>query len=227
VIKVLELPGNLLEAKPVVLIPRAVVDRFLESYANRRADLQGPANQARFRNLKGYEQLDIFFQLRAREYYPQVQVRGDPPALGRFRSEIHQRYVLGYCGTSECHGGGDGHGLALVASARNDNATVYTNFFLLQTTNVGGMGLINRDDPERSLLLQYGLPADKTPTPHPNAPGWKPYFADPSDRYFLQIAQWVGGLYRPKPDYGIVEQAAESEAPAAADTGAAGVPAAP
>lgn len=224
VLKVIELPENLLEAKPVVAIPREAVDRFLESYSNRRADLQGPVNQARFRNLKGYQQLDIFFQLRAREFYPQVQVRGDPPALGRFRSEIHQRYVLGYCGTSECHGGADGYGLPLVASVRSDDATVYTNFFLLQITSVGGLGLINRDDPPRSLLLQYGLPAVKTLAPHPSAPGWKPYFTDPSDRYFQQIAQWIGSLYRPKPDYGIVEEAVEPEAPAASDTGGAGVP---
>lgn len=227
VIKVFELPGNLLEAKPPVTIPRAVVDQFLKTYANRRADLQGPANQANFRNLKGYQQLDIFFQLRAREFYPQVQVRGDPPALSRFRNEIHQRYVLGYCGTSECHGGGDGHGLALLASARNDDATVYTNFFLLQITSVGGRELVHRDDPQRSLLLQYGLLVAKTPTPHPNAPGWKPYFTDPSDRYFQQITEWIGSLYRPKPDYGIVQEAVEPEAPAGPGAGGAGGPAGP
>lgn len=199
-----------LAARPNVRVNRAVWDDLFTRYAGHPLLPRGRAEQTRMRAAEGWRQLQLIFDLRAREYYDQVQVLEDPPAMRTFRTRIHHRYVLNYCGTADCHGGtGQGDidragGLELLRVLPSRDDTVYTNFYRLHTARHDDEELIDRVKPEESLLIQYGLPRDRALRPHPEAPGWRFGLRDESDPTYQLLVQWIAReLYHPTPDYGI------------------------
>jgi hypothetical protein len=199
-----------LDARPNVRVNRAVWDDLFTRYAAHPLTPRGRTEQTRMRAAEGWRQLRLIFDLRAREYYDQVQILDDPPAMRTFRTQIHHRYVLNYCGTAECHGGmADNRptrpgGFRVLRLLPNRDDTVYTNFYHLHTTVVGDDEMIDRDQAERSLLIQYGLPRDRAYTPHPETPGWRPGLRDENDAAYRLLTRWIAReLYQPAPDYGI------------------------
>jgi hypothetical protein len=193
-----------LSVAPRVQVPVAAIDALFERYADDERVPRGRVAQAEFRARPGHEQLALFFDLRARELYDQIQVREDPPALADFRIAIHRNYVLNYCGSAQCHGSQPVGGLFLFRSQPNSDATVYTNFFILDRYgNQRGL-MIDRTAPARSLLLQYGLPLTAAESPHPAAPGWRAQFPNTDDPRYQRYAEILGNLIVPKPDYGIM-----------------------
>ncbi|MEZ6192302.1 MAG: hypothetical protein R3C45_13570 [Phycisphaerales bacterium] len=66
-----------------------------------------------------------------------------------------------------------------------------------------GGSMIDRDEPRRSLLLQYGLERNAAATPHPDVPGWRAQFNNEEDARFVQYAEAIDKLWKPAPDYGI------------------------
>ncbi len=193
-----------LDRKPKVIIPNDVLQTVFNEFADRPGVPQDGREQLRFRNKPGYEQLELLFDLRARHLYGRVIQPEDPPVLQQFRADIHQRYVLSYCGTVNCHGAPQGQGhLTLIRAQPTADATAYTNFYRLQQTTVGDWGLIERQDPSRSLLLQYGLETTHAATPHPQVKGWRPHFRDKNDAYYQLIMGWIQQLWTPTPDYGV------------------------
>lgn len=204
-LRLYELPENLAAAKPRVVVPREVVEKIITDFANEDIVPKGTADQNRFRAAEGWQKLDLIFRLRARQFYDQITVPDDPPAMRTFRTQIHQRYVLNYCATSECHGGKKAGNLFLYRDDPNSEATVYTNFYILnQAQNKDGY-LLDRDraKTERSLLIQYGLPRNRALTPHPEVKGWRPQIRDERDPQYALLLDWVKSLYYPAPNYGI------------------------
>ena len=146
-----------------------------------------------------------------------VVLATDPGSLATFRQNIHAA-VLETCATAECHGGRDPLGGLLLYDGRNDE-TIYTNFVTLSLSEAtvddpsggafGGDGtlvrkMIDRDEPDSSLLLQYLLPADQVRYPHPTVEGFRPRFQNPNDQWFQGVRNWIGGeLKRPRSDYRI------------------------
>jgi hypothetical protein len=64
--------------------------------------------------------------------------------------------------------------------------------------------VIDREVPERSLALQFGLPASVGTPPHPKVPNWKPRFRSASDQGYKDIFNWMSkSLSVLQPDYGI------------------------
>jgi len=211
-IKVYEIDLN---EKPKVIVPREVIDRVFEDYADHPGLPKGDRARKKIRAAPGYEQLKLIFHLRARRLYRMVRVKGDPPAIREFRGRIHQRYVLNYCATNACHGSPDVGGVLLQRIQPNGEKTVYTNFFTLQSATVGNQDVINRQVPGRSLLLQYGLDRSVAAWPHPEVPGWRAKFQNKQDKLFQLIERWVGSLWTPTPDYGIVKQSEDRPEPSA------------
>lgn len=189
-----------LDDKPNVTLTPETIDTLFKNYAS---DDRLVKDQRAFRKLEGYAQLDILFTLRARELYPEVIIRQDSPALKNFRTQLHQRYVLNFCATTGCHGDNSPGGLFLFRIQPNSDATVYTNFYILNRMRSAGGAMIDRDAPRRSLLLQYGLKREAAATPHPDVPGWRSQFVDENDPRFVQYAQAIDQLWTPAPDYGI------------------------
>lgn len=195
-----------LSNRPMVVIPRPVIDELFEEY---RADpvlrpFLGREGKARFLRMPGHEQLAVLFELRAREYYDQVIFRTEPETLQTFRMRYHPNYVVRYCG--QCHGeqsNMDAPGLDLLTRRPTDEATAYTNLMILRRTEVADRPLIDPSNPEESRLIQYGLPRPEAITPHPEVRGWRPYFNSRRDRHFRGMIEWMRRLYGDGRDYPI------------------------
>lgn len=193
-----------LTQKPRIVIPRKTIDQFLKDY--RTASSVQPYNdrkgQARFRKLDGYEQLEIMFAAQARPLYKDVVVRDEPKALEAFRTKVNPRYVVSYFARQ--FGKTPVSGVNLITVAPNSEEAAYTNFLMLHRANQNGVKLIDRDRPDQSLLLQWGLPRDEATYPAPeDVKNWRPYFTGKDDERYVEMLQWVGSLYRPSPQYPI------------------------
>ena len=192
-----------LSRRPPVVVPRDVIEDLLTNHAESKAVPRGRQEQAALRGAQGWRQLQVIFDAQARELYPRVQVRADPPAIQTFKTQIHQRYVLNYCASARCHGGDRGGDLFLFRTAPTSDPTVYSNFYILHRYSTPTAFMIDRRDPERSLLLQYAMSREVARTPHPEVPGYAPEIRTVNDPRIRQIQDWIRELYEPTPNYGI------------------------
>ena len=207
-IKVFEID---LTKPPPMTVPRDAMSRVLEQYAGH--PLVPGAREGRDAILRQtpVEQLNLLFQLKARDAYGQVKVQGQPESMAKFRDTVLTTFVLNGCATSACHGGLDAGRLVLMNRRPNSDATVYTGFYILENFRTSsGKPLIDYDNPERSALLHYGLPRADSLAKHPivpkgenNTDAWKPAFKSPSDRRYTDTIAWIRSMYRPRPDYQI------------------------
>ncbi len=188
------------DAQPRVTLRPDTIEKLFETYAS---DDRLVKDQRAFRKMPGYEQLGVLFQLQARELYGEVVIQQDSPGIRGFRSRLHQRYVLNYCATTGCHGDKSPGGLFLFRVQPNRDETVYTNFYILNRIQNSQGAVIDRDNPSRSLLLQYGLKRDAAATPHPDVPGWRSQFVNEQDVRFEQYVEVINQLWKPAPEYGI------------------------
>jgi len=201
--------------RPAVRIPREVLDEFMTKFkgerytdadGNERAIPKTRTEQNKFfalRGSKSWQQLDAimyFGRSGAREYYSKIEVLGDPPALKAFKTTAY-RYVTNYFRSNF----GDGAAVeGLYLFQGNTVEQVYSNFYILsQFKDESGRRMINRDQPEQSLLLQWGLPRSKATYPAPEIKGWKPTFTGTESKQFQTIAAWIRTLYVPAPNYDV------------------------
>jgi hypothetical protein len=138
------------------------------------------------------------------KYIEAITITSEPAVIMAFRTGpqggggVHT-YALQNCATSECHGGPKGGNFRLVAG--NQPEHIYTNFYILNMyTNKDGQ-MINRDDPGKSLILQYSLPWSMATAKHPSVDIRK--LPNPSDARYQSGEQWIRSLMIPKPNYGI------------------------
>lgn len=191
-----------LDAKPRVSIPAETIDSFFQKYSDHRDVPRGPRERSAFKRQPGYEQLATFFQVQARDLYDQVEVRQEPDPLMMFRRVVNPNYVARYFAPMFAQG--QIQGLHLFNQRTDDEAEAYTNFYLLTEFFYDGKPLIDRVNPDQSLLLQWGLTRESARSPAPDVEGWRPAFRSIDDAEFRRYAEWIGSLYTPEPDYGIV-----------------------
>ena len=183
-------------------IPRKAEEEFIAQYAGRSGIPSGRRARRRWLRAEDRQKLGVMFENRAREFYGEVEVLRDPPSMRAFR-RVHQQYVLNYCATRRCHGGGGAGGLALFRQNGRQARTAYSNFLILDRYVNDDGKMIDRQRPDRSLLLRYGLRPDQTPTPHPRVDRWVARLRGPDGRRFREIVDWIETLYQPDPDYGL------------------------
>jgi hypothetical protein len=138
-------------------------------------------------------------------YMEKVEFHGDPAALATYKRTV-QRFVLENCATAQCHAGDKAGNFRLIRPANangvNDQTT-YTNFYILAMYSNKDGKMIDRDSPEKSLLLQYGTVKKNATAAHPGKPEVR-YFTDKSDARFVAMTEWMKTLAFPRPNYGIV-----------------------
>jgi hypothetical protein len=153
-----------------------------------------------------------------------VRISTDPTPLMDFKKKVYPIISSG-CASSACHGGTKARDFVLYPG--DSNQAVYTNFYILlnYSTTVGGVKYLalDRDVPDRSLVLQFGLAhADANP-PHPKVPGLRVLFKGQTDPKYDTIYQWMTkSLTVLQPDYGFriaASVGAPTSQPAAASTG--------
>jgi len=191
-------------------LKRDVIEKFTDTYADRLFRAFSAEERAMYIRSNESRIVKDMFALRAREFYPQIEVMDDPPSLRRFRDDVHTEWLSNSCATSQCHGGEDAGRLWLFARNAGSKEAVYTNFLILdrfRTTD--GRPLIDFDKPSRSLLLQYGLPREDAISPHPKVENfgrnqkWRPVFSGEQDERFIAALEWIGSMTAPHVDYPI------------------------
>jgi hypothetical protein len=136
-----------------------------------------------------------------------VEILSDPAAIADFRKPAVQSKILAGCAGAGCHGANGAGGFMLMTTGDNE-AVAYTNFYILQKyqkTIAGTVySMVDRSAPERSLLLQYGLPPDIAEIDHPNVNGYRGIFRNKADPTYRAIDSWMGrSLSIVVPDYKI------------------------
>lgn len=192
------------DAKPKLFIPRNVLEEFIKDYSKEDGIPNTPNEKREFLRKKADDHLRMMFEVRARDYYGKVQVRDDPPVFAAFRQKVHRNVVINYCAAAKCHGSASAGPMFLFNRGANSPTVMYTNFYILHKYKNKEGYMLDRDFPDRSLLLTYGLPANGTNTPHPEVPGWQPLFrTGTKDRVYQSVVSWVGSLYKPVPQYDV------------------------
>jgi len=135
-----------------------------------------------------------------------VHLLSDPVQVAHYK--VMQPALLAGCGTSGCHVGPSAKGGNFVLFQGDQAAQVYTNFLTLQTFTKAidktPMSMVDRQNPDSSLLLEYMLPPDVAKVPHPpTVPAYKGTVKTKSDVRFARVAQWIHDFSGIQPAYGI------------------------
>ena len=164
-----------------------------------------------FNALEPFDQLQEILRKGTPDMQRDVRIVSDPPSILEYRRYV-QPLVLSSCATTGCHGAAGAGGLMLFNPADNE-AVTYTNFYLLNTyaTKAGeaqgpfGAGerrVIDRLQPQQSLLLQYGLPANIAEHDHPKVNGHRVVFRNRDDIAYRRLSDWITSSLRAiKPEY--------------------------
>jgi DNA-binding transcriptional ArsR family regulator len=200
-IKVYELD---LGARPKLVIQRSTVDELLKRYAEHPLVPVTREGKEAFYRKSPVEIMDVMFRVSARDLYGQVRVIGQPESMEQFRNHISARWLTNRCATTRCHGGNEAGRLRLLNRAPNSEATVYTNFLLLDRFDTQRpVPMIDYTNPGESLLLQMALPREDVLYPHPDVPGWRPVFLSNRTPQYRAAVRWMRMMYQPRPDYPI------------------------
>jgi hypothetical protein len=200
-----------LKDPPRIVIPRETITQLIENYKADPRMPRTPEEQATLYRSSPTKVLDLMFRVRARELYEQVQVIDQPRSMRTFRDHVHRTWIVNSCATTRCHGGSEAGRLQLFNQRPSADATVYTNFIILDRYRLpDGKPLIDYNEPANSPLLQVGLPREQSSHPHPVVPGnegrgdmWRPFFRNSDDLRFQEAVTWIKSMYTPRPEYPI------------------------
>lgn len=155
----------------------------------------------------------LLFDLRARDLYRYIEVQEDPASIARFRTRVHNSWLLGNCATSRCHGGVKAGSFFLHTGKASDARIRYTNLLTLLNTSVDGKPMVNFQDPPDSLLVQYAMQRNLAKYPHPDVPGWKPVFNRGTPQLMADTLEWIRGMHQPRPEYPVAFELPQLDAP--------------
>ena len=193
-----------LDDPPHVIVRRETVDRLLQRYAEHPLVPVTREGRQAFLRKPAIDVLSVMFQIGARDLYGEVEVIGQPTSMRLFRDHVHAGWLVNRCGTTQCHGGADAGQLMLTNRRSRSDEAVYTNFLILDRFRTSlGAPMISYEAPERSALMQMGLPRADALYPHPPVKGWRPVFRSRQDPGYRRAVAWIKSMYRPHPDYPI------------------------
>lgn len=186
------------EDEPIrVILDADAKRRFLQHYTDITA--------ADFNALTPVQQANLMLSKGPPGVFPGVQIMSDPAAILEFKRGV-SRVILQSCATANCHGGDKAGTFKLINPAAGTTA-LYTDYVILQTSvgvnGPGGRPIIDRVNPEASLLLQYMLPPDQADTPHPKTPAYHGAVRNKNDPRYMEILHWIQSLNPVAPRYGI------------------------
>ncbi len=132
-----------------------------------------------------------------------IHVMRDPKFMTDFRSQVWP-VLQTNCAKSNCHGGPTPNGGLKFFVVPGTNPKVdYTNYLIVSGWKKGNDGkerLLDRQDIEASLILQYGLNTKVSQKPHPfNIP---PVFTGTRSQNYRRVYRWMSSLKKPMaPNY--------------------------
>lgn len=199
-----------LERLPRIIIRRETVERLIEENVGDPlipSTIEGRDDLIRSVRSNPRRVLDLIFRLKARHLYPEIQVIDNPRAMQMFRERVHSTWLINACATCHNTDADAPRGPRLVTRRPNSDATVYSNFLILDRYRLAdGTALIDYDNPGASPLLHMGMPRVTAEFPHPDvaaARGWSPVFLSNNTNSYQNALTWIRSMYRPRPDYPI------------------------
>jgi len=183
-----------------VRFAKGVLADFLDLMEN-ETEFVGPANRQRFLNLTRTEQLQRILKYTGTTLVDGFEIESDPLVFQEFKKVLP--IIQRGCGTRQCHGGPTpAKPFGLGDSYLQPRLNMYTNFVILDRVAVGGDDLLNRDNPQASLILQYGLPTRLADRVHPEP--IKPVFRRGlTDANYRAVLAWIQMLRVPRPRTGV------------------------
>ncbi|RLS45878.1 MAG: hypothetical protein DWH86_04300 [Planctomycetota bacterium] len=155
----------------------------------------------------------LLFDLKARDLYSYIEVEEDPTSVAKFRTRVHNSWLISNCATSRCHGGVDAGRFFLYTGNAKDQRIRYTNLLTLLSFKVDGKPLVNFEDPPSSLLIQYAMTRSSARYPHPDVKGWKPILSSSTPQLLQDTLDWIRTMYQPRPEYPVKYIAPKLDAP--------------
>jgi hypothetical protein len=182
-----------------VRISRETIEEFLvEMEGDSR--FVGKRNRQAFLKQTATQKLHVIAQLKGSAFADKVEIQTDPEVFVEFRRNV-MPYVLRGCATNGCHGQAneDAVGFRLFKDPKKTAPTTYANFVILSDLAVGAGRVLDRAQPQDSLLLTYMLPRSevKVEQRHPGDVELKPIFQSRKTARFKRIEKWIGSL-RPR-----------------------------
>ena len=192
-----------------VKISRDTIDEFLQEMEG-DSHFLGKRNRQAFLKKTTTQKLHIIAQRMGAAFADKVEIRTDPEAFVEFRRNV-MPFVLRGCATNGCHGQAneDAVGFRLFKDPKKTSATTYANFIILSDLGVGDGQVLDRGQPQNSLLLTYMLPRSevKVRRRHPGDVEYKPLFQSRKTTRYKRIEKWIGSLRprltRQSDDYGV------------------------
>lgn len=183
----------------------ATVKISLNSETKRKYVASAQESAAAFNALSPLEQAKKILANGTAEQRKEVKITNDPAPLADFKKSI-QPMILSGCAATSCHGGATGGKLFLYGTPDSDAAS-YTNFYLLTQAKARVAGserlMLDRTYPGKSLLAEFGLPAEISKVSHPEVKGvtWRPMFRSLEDQQYKAFQKWMDKLVSPDPSY--------------------------
>lgn len=131
-----------------------------------------------------------------------IHVMSDPRFMNDFRSRVWP-ILQKSCAAANCHGGPEANGgLKFFVLSGTNSRVEYTNFLIISGWRKGKSRLLDRQNLESSLILQYGLNRRVSQKPHPvEIP---PVFTNTRAANYRRVHKWMRSLQKPlSPDYHI------------------------
>lgn len=190
-----------------VMMKNDVVDRFIEAMQG-TGDFEEKNFAKRFRGwskLKKAKYIHENTDSDNTSIRHDILITKDPRFMAEFRTQIWPMLTTS-CASLACHGGEKGKGGLKVFNISAKNVKVdYTNYVLLwggvrKNDGGGHRRMIDKNWPNLSLVLQYGLPAANARYKHPVK--IKSLFKSTKDKKYVRVINWIKSLEGPPmPDY--------------------------
>jgi len=188
-----------------VKVPRDTANDFLAEMTGNE-DFKGSQARKNFLKQTPPQKLHTIAHYQGAKYVDQVKILTDPEVFVQFRKHVMRQVIRG-CATSGCHvsTNDDAIGFKLFNDPKRSAETTYADFIILNDYMVGRDRMINRNDPEKSLLATYMLPHSEVPAEyrHPGDVEYRPLFQSARHPRYRRILRWIGSLKIPQEDYGV------------------------
>lgn len=191
-----------LDDPPRLVISRDTIDRLFARYGSDPLLPQTEIGRDEFRSLPPKDVLEVMFRLQARDLYGEVRMTEPPAPLAMFRDDVNRGWLAVGCASNACHGGPDAGDLVLYNRRPAADEAFLTNLLIIERFRLAdGSALIDYQSPERSPLLQLGLPPAQSATPHPEVRGWRPIFRSRESKRFGATVDWIRSMHQPRTEW--------------------------
>ncbi|MFP4104641.1 MAG: hypothetical protein ACLFVU_01000 [Phycisphaerae bacterium] len=182
-----------------------VVDRFIKMMDG-RGDFEDSRFATTFRGFPRWRQMQYILDHIDRDNSSiknDILIQRDPQFMVDFRLRIWP-LVKQHCAAADCHGARKARGnLKLFTSGATPDRLMYTNYALLHGyKDDKGRLMIDRDNPDRSLLLQFAMPRSQAMYKHPEQTKMRPMVRNEKSATYKRMYKWIDGLKKPPhPNY--------------------------